>query len=79
MKSLCLNLVKSFVYAYTIHCCVHAVVACMSVDMDCDLPYSGRRSCRIEHVLTLERFNLREVSIIIQLRKLTTKSVKLVI
>jgi len=32
-----------------------------SADVDCDLPYSGRRSCRVDHILTLEFFNVREV------------------
>jgi len=33
----------------------------MTADIDCDLPYSGRRSCRVDHILTLENFNIREV------------------
>jgi len=32
-----------------------------SAGVDCDLPYSGRRSCRVDHILTLEFFNIREV------------------
>jgi lipocalin len=33
----------------------------MPTEVNCDLPYSGRRSCRIDDVLTLESFDAREI------------------